>query len=129
MPRLQPLTLGLVFVGGVCGGLLRYAISLAWPPATDTFPWATFSINTSGAFALGLLLVVLAERLPRNRFARPLLGTGLIGAFTTFSSVMTATDELAAHGHGRTALAYLLGSLAAALGAVWVAMVLGRRLA
>ncbi len=122
----DPRVLAVVFVGGVVGGLARYGITRAWPTPGDGFPWATFAVNTSGALVLALLLVVLAERRPGHRYLRPLLGTGVLGAFTTFSSVVVSTDRLLAHGHGRTAVGYLLGSLLAGLTATWLGLRLAR---
>jgi CrcB protein len=128
-PRLPPRVLAVVFAGGVAGGLARYAVASAWPAPRHGFPWATFTVNTSGALALTLLIVVLAEIWAPRRYLRPLLGTGFLGAYTTFSSVVTETDLLAAHGHARTAALYLTGSLLAALGAASFGLLLGRAIA
>lgn len=51
-------------------------------------------INVSGAFALGLLGVLMVERLPPTHYVRPLAGTGFIGAFTTFSTFTFETLQL-----------------------------------
>jgi CrcB protein len=125
LPRFEPTILAVIFAGGVVGGLTRYAVTKAWPAPAAGFPWAVFTVNTAGAFALGLLLALLAELAPR-RLLRPLLGTGFLGAFTTFSSVVTTTDQLLAHGRTGTAVAYLGGGMLAALGAVSFGVVLGR---
>jgi len=125
-PRLQAPVLVAVFAGGVGGGLARYGVTQAWPASTRAFPWAIFVVNTTGAFALGLLLVVLAEVWAPHRYVRPLLGTGFLGAFTTFSSVVAAADQLVVHGHARTAAIYLSGSLLAALGAASFGLLMGR---
>lgn len=125
-PRLEARVLAVIFAGGVAGGLARYGVTQTWPGPRYGFPWAVFAINTAGAFALALLIVVLADVRPRGRLLRPLLGTGLLGAFTTFSSVVVAVDRLAAHGHLGTALAYLAASAATAPIAGWCGIVLGR---
>lgn len=125
-PRLRASVLLAVYVGGVAGGLARYAVTSAWPTPTRGFPWATFVVNTAGAFALAVLLVLLIEGSAPRRYARPLLGTGFLGAFTTFSSVVAATAQLAAHGHGRTATGYLAGSVLATLCAAFLGLLLGR---
>jgi fluoride exporter len=117
--------LGVVFVGGITGGLARYAATSVWPTSAGGFPWATFAVNTAGAFALALLVFVLVEVWSPHRHARALVGTGFLGAFTTFSSVATATDQLAAHGHPRTAVLYLGGSVLAAFGAASSGLLLG----
>jgi CrcB protein len=125
-PRLAPDILLAVFVGGVLGGLARYGIGLAAPPHADGFPWDIFAINVAGAFALAMLLVLLLEAFAPNRYARPALGTGFIGAFTTFSSLATATDHLLAHGHPLLAIVYTFGSLFGGLAAALLGLVCGR---
>jgi CrcB protein len=125
-PRLAPGVLLVVFIGGVLGGLARYGIGRAAPPRSDGFPWDIFVINLSGAFALALLLVLLLEVFPPNRYARPAFGTGFIGAFTTFSSLATATDHLLAHGHPVVAIAYTFGSLFGGLAAALLGLACGR---
>ena len=57
---------------------------------------------------------------------RPALGTGFIGAFTTFSSLATATDHLLAHGHPMLAIAYMVGSLFGGLVAALLGLAGGR---
>lgn len=128
MPRLRPAVLGVVFVGGVVGGLVRYGVTQWWSSPDLAFPWPTFVINTTGAFALPLLLVALPRRRPGSRMLRPLLGTGLLGAYTTFSSVTTVVDRQLAHDRVGTAALYLGASLAAAALAVGAGLSLGRRL-
>ncbi len=115
-----------MFLGGVAGGLARYAITAIWPE--HGFPWALFAINIAGAFALCLLLAVLADVLLAPRYLRPLIGTGFLGAFTTFSSVVAQTDQMGVHGHAGTAILYLMGSLLAALAAAWSGLALGHAL-
>jgi len=119
--------LGAVFVGGCVGGVARYAVTRAWPTPAHGFPWATFVINASGAFVLAALLVVVNDVLPPTTYVRPLLGTGLCGAWTTFSSIAASTDQLVAHGHSGTGVLYLIGSLAAGLSAAVLGLVAGRQ--
>jgi fluoride exporter len=125
-PRFAPGVLLAVFLGGVLGGGARYGIGLAAPPAVDGFPWDIFAINLSGAFALAALLVLVLEVFPPTRYVRPALGTGFIGAFTTFSSLATATDHLLAHGHPMLAIAYTLSSLFGGLVAASLGLACGR---
>jgi CrcB protein len=128
-PRIHWATAAAVAVGGFGGGLTRYGIGLAWPAPTVGFPWAIWTVNTAGAFILGLLLVLVLEVLPPTRYVRALVGTGFCGALTTFSSVATGIDQLAAHGHAALAGGYLAGSLAAGLAAGSFGMTLGRSIA
>jgi fluoride exporter len=91
-----------VMVGGAAGALARWAIEFAVPPVGG-FPLATFLINVTGAFALGVVGVALLERLVPTRYLRPLLGIGLLGAYTTFSTM--AMDGVRLLDQGRPALA------------------------
>jgi fluoride exporter len=120
--------LAVIFAGGIVGGLLRYEVVTAWKTTSGGFPWSTFAVNTAGAFVLALLVVLVLEVLPPTTYLRPLIGTGFCGALTTFSSVAVAVDELAAHGHGSTAVGYLLGSLAAGGVAALIGVGIGRRI-
>lgn len=128
-PRFHLPVLAAIAAGGFVGGLARYAITRGWPARTGGFPWTIFLINTSGAFGLALLLVLVTEVWPPTRFIRPAIGTGFFGAFTTFSSVATSTDQLAAHGHRPLAVLYLGSSLFAGLAAASFGLVLGRAVA
>ena len=104
-----------VFVGGFFGGAARYLIGEHWVTKSGGFPWQTFAVNVSGAFVLALLLVLVIEVFAPTKFVRPALGTGFLGAYTTFSSLVVAADELGVHGHLGIAAAYLLGSTFAGL--------------
>jgi CrcB protein len=128
-PRLHRDILTVVFVGGIVGGLARYGMTKAWPTPDAGFPWATFVVNTLGAFGLALLVALIADVLASRRLLRPAVGTGFFGAFTTFSSVVTTSDHLMAHGHAQTGWIYLAGSTVAALGAVSFGLLLGRAVA
>jgi CrcB protein len=127
-PSIHWCAVAFIGIGGFAGGLSRYGIDRAWVSASGSFPWATLVINTSGAFALALLLALALERFPANRYLRPALGTGFCGAYTTFSSVTVSTDQLAAHGHAMVAAIYVLTSLLAGLAAALVGILIGRSL-
>jgi CrcB protein len=109
-------------LGGALGALSRYAISLAVPTEAGRFPWGTFLINISGSAVLGFLLILVIERFPRDRLARPVIGTGFIGAYTTFSTFMVEAVLLVRAGRSEDAAAYLVASVIAGLAAVWTGM-------
>lgn len=115
-----------VGLGGIVGAIARYAISLALPTVSGGFPWGTFLVNVTGSAVLGLVVVVLAEQFPDNHLARPLLATGVIGAYTTFSTYVVEADLLVKDGHALMAAAYVVASAAAGLAAVWAGTVAGR---
>lgn len=128
-PRIHWRTIGAIGAGGFFGGLARYGVGLAWDTRAGAFPWPTFAINTSGAFALALLLVLVLEVLPPTTYLRPALGTGFCGAYTTFSSVALATDQLTAQGLAHVAALYVAASVFAGLSATSSGIVLGRSIA
>jgi CrcB protein len=112
--------------GGAIGAIARYAISLGLPTDPRRFPWGTFVINVSGSFILGFLLILLIEQFPRGRLARPVIGTGFLGAYTTFSTFMVEAVELVRDGALGTALLYLAASLVVGLSAMWIGMTSAR---
>ncbi len=120
--------LAAIAAGGALGTPARYAIEDAFPPQPGAFPTTTFVINVSGALALGLLLILLLERFPPTRYLRPLVGTGFLGAFTTFSTFTVEIVTLGRDGHVPMAVTYAAVSLGAGLVAVRTGMTLGRRL-
>jgi CrcB protein len=115
-----------VAFGGSIGAAARYAISLRFPESVGDFPWATFAINVTGCLLLGILVVVLAERFPPNRYARPFFGTGILGGYTTFSTYSVETVLLLKDHYVDRAVAYALGSVVAGLFAAWLGIVVGR---
>jgi fluoride exporter len=112
--------------GGAIGAVARYALTLALPSHSGHFPWGTFITNVSGCAVLGLLVVVLEARFPANRYLRPFLATGVLGAYTTFSTYAVDADLLVRDGHSGIAAAYVVASVVAGLIGVWVGIVTGR---
>ena len=77
----------------------------------DTWPWATFLINLSGAFVLGAFLTVIAQRAPSNRYVRVFFATGFLGAYTTFSTMAVETVTLVRAGRAGVGFLYLFTSM------------------
>jgi len=119
--------LAAVLLGGFAGGAARFAIVRAWPTGSSGFPWSTLAVNLGGATALGVL-VVLAGSVWRSRYARPLLGTGFCGAFTTFSAVVVDVDRLLARGETGIAVGYLAASFVGGLALALAGIVTARAL-
>ncbi len=107
----------LVLAGGFCGAAIRYLLSQpllrlvsALTGAHTGFPYDVLLINLSGAFAIGLLYGAFEQGAPISPDARLILGTGFLGAYTTFSSFMVGGGELLRSGHILLAALYLIGA-------------------
>ena len=119
--RVEPTALAAVAVGGVIGSLGRYAVGLLLPHAAGEFPWATLLVNVSGAFGMGLLVAFLVDRPGAHRLARPFLGVGVLGGWTTFSALAVDVMQLGVADEVQVAIAYvaatfLVGTLAVGAG-------------
>lgn len=118
----------LVAAGGAVGSLGRWAVATALSTTATSPSWPTLLVNVTGSAALGALVVWLAARRPGSRRARPLLGTGVLGGWTTFSAaVLDVHAHLLAGRLATAALAAGIGLLAPVV-AAWVAVVLTRAL-
>lgn len=116
-----------VFVGGALGTLARATLETLVAPEPGHWPWATFSVNIIGAFLLGYFTTRLLERLPVSSYRRPLLGTGLCGGLTTFSTMQVEVVRMLEHRHFGLAAGYVAASIIAGLIAVYIATALVRR--
>lgn len=118
--------LAVIAAGGGLGALARYGVGTLLPTVPGHFPWGTFAVNVLGCFLIGVLMVLLSEvwpprRLP-YRLARPFLGVGVLGGFTTFSTYANEIRGLLRPGSVVAGLLYLFGTLLCALLAVLVAV-------
>lgn len=105
-----------VSLGGALGALLRWALTLAWPVGTGELPWTVVGINVLGS---GLLAALPALSVVRRRdWVAPLLGTGVLGGFTTMSAASVDAVVLGDAGRPLAGAAYLLVTLGGALLAV-----------
>jgi CrcB protein len=120
--------LATISAGGVLGALARYGLGVAWPHSPTGFPWATWTINVSGCFLIGILMTLIARHWPRQRFIRPFFGVGILGGYTTFSTSVVDVQQAATHNAAGTALLYLAATLLGALVAVWAATALTERI-
>jgi CrcB protein len=118
---------GAIFLGGFVGAVARAGLVETFPPAEGRWPWATFIANVVGAFLLGYLTTRLQERLPLSSYRRPLLGTGVCGALTTFSTMQLELLEMLDADRAGLAGTYAAISVVAGFLAVAVATNLVRR--
>jgi iron complex transport system ATP-binding protein len=128
-PRLPPAgSIAAVAAGGMIGAGMRHGFTVLFPAVPGSFPLTTFAENVTGAFLLGLLLVLILERLRPSRHVHPFLCTGILGSFTTFSTFSFEMIELMQTGHPLTAGTYAAASVFAGLLAALAGMRLARRL-
>ncbi len=118
--RSPPVALGVLLtaVGGAVGAAARWWVTEVFPMAAGDFPSATFAINVVGCGLLAALPLVAAVR--RRPWLVLMLGTGVLGGFTTMSAASVETFQLIDQGRSGVALTYCLGTLVAALLAVAV---------
>ena len=121
---LSPRALVVVGAGGAIGALARYGLGRAFPVAAGTFPTTTFAINVAGAFVLAFLLETLLRRRTPDHWLRLLVGVGVLGAFTTFSTMATELALLWRDGDRALAGAYAGASLVAGVVAVLAGLTL-----
>ena len=127
-PHPSPLVAAAVVgLGGAVGALARAGLAHLWQHPVRGWPWSTLVVNATGSALLGVLLVVLAARYPRDRFARPLLGTGVLGGYTTFSTLSVDAAQLVRSDRPGVALGYVVAGIAAILLGALLGLVLARR--
>lgn len=125
-PGIDWVQLPLVAVGGALGALLRWALTF-----DDAGVVSILIVNVVGSTVLGVVVGMFGERHPRRR---ALLGTGFLGAFTSYSALAPALGYLAVHFAGPVAwfglagLGVLLVIAVAAVACALAGLALGRRL-
>ena len=119
----------LVMAGGAVGSVGRYGVgklTLAW--LGPDYPWGTLAVNLIGGFLMGLLAGILA-RTGGSEHTRLLLGVGVLGGFTTFSSFSLDTVLMIERGQWSVAITYALVSLIGSVLALFGGLYLVRALA
>lgn len=113
-----------VLAGAGLGGLMRYVFSTWIMTRTGgRFPWGTLIVNVTGSFLIGLLMTWLTERGQPHPYWRLFLVVGVLGGYTTFSSLEYEALQLSRW----MAPAYVLASVVAGYAAVWLGMEVARR--
>lgn len=118
-----------VTVGAGIGGALRYVIG-GWMAERwgTSFPWHTLAINIGGAFLLGMLMALSVERSVLPSSVRLFLGVGVLGGFTTFSTLSYESLTLIERGLVGQAVGNMLGSVVLGLIAAALGLIVGRAL-
>lgn len=118
-------TLTQVALGGALGSMLRYLTNVGVMRFIGPgFPWGTVIVNILGSFAMGALVVILAHK-GGMRFA-PLLMTGVLGGFTTFSAFSLDAFTIYERGQVGVAAAYVAGSVGLSLLALLAGVLMTR---
>jgi fluoride exporter len=127
LPRIDTREIAAVFAGGALGTAARAGLAEAFPHSPVSWPWPTFAVNMVAAFLLGYFVTRLQERLPLSSYRRPLLGTGLCGGLSTFSTMQVEIlNMLNAHAWALAA-SYTAVSVVAGYAAIYLATVAVRR--
>ncbi len=127
LPRLDAREVAAIFVGGAVGALARASLSEALPHSATSWPWPTFVVNIVAALLLGYFITRLQERLPLSSYRRPLLGTGVCGGLSTFSTMQVELLKMIqAQAYGLAA-GYAAISVAAGYAAIHLATAACRR--
>lgn len=123
MTSLSPAVLGAVALGGAAGSVCRYLVSLGAVAVGFSSVWGTLAVNVAGGIAIGFLAeLFLRETI--SPLLRPLLITGFLGGFTTFSAFSLEVLTLSRESVGIAALyavASVVLSVKACLGGVLLA--------
>lgn len=118
-----------VALGGAVGSLARFFLagriqSAAWPG----FPWGIFVVNVSGGFIMGLIVELSALKITLTPEMRAFLTVGILGGYTTFSTFSLDSALLIQRGMWPSAVAYMTGSVALSVLALFAGLWLVRAL-
>lgn len=115
-----------VALGGALGSLLRYWMS-GWLNSPETrLPIGTLSINVVGSFLMGVAFILIMEKARLSPELRPLIMTGMLGGFTTFSTFSLEAVTLLNEGHTGAAIFYVLLSVILCITALYIGLWLTR---
>jgi CrcB protein len=118
-----------VALGGALGASARYCLDqLIEQRSFSIFPWATFTINITGCFLIGVISASLVDRHHLPAWIRIGLVIGVIGGYTTFSTFAQEALSLFEARDAAVALAYAIGSVVVGIAAVYAGGLLGRAL-
>ncbi|MEX1152454.1 fluoride efflux transporter CrcB [Parvibaculum sp.] len=118
-----------VAAGGAVGASARYLFNLQMLRLLGpNFPWGTFGVNIIGSMLMGLLAGALALKYDLSPEMRSFLTTGILGGFTTFSAFSLDAANMIERGDMSLAGLYMFGSVAGAVGALFVGLWISRML-
>jgi len=117
----------IVMLGGSFGAVARFLLSTKVTEKFGAaFPYGTLSVNVIGSFVMGLLAMILVERLALDPLLRLGIFVGFLGAFTTFSTFSMETLNLFEQGNHLRAISNMFLSVVLSVTAVWLGVFIGK---
>ena len=117
----------IVFIGAGVGGALRHGVNVGATRLLGYgFPFGTFIVNVTGSFLMGLFAGYFAYRAGVPQHVRLFLTTGLLGGYTTFSTFSLDAALLIERNSSAMAAAYMIGSVAAGIAALFFGLAVFR---
>jgi CrcB protein len=123
--KVSSMEVGIVALGGALGAILRYLVTSWVQHRVDFFPWGTVAVNLVGSFLIGIVLEMTLRGFLSSQ-ARLLLGVGILGGFTTFSSLSWEMLTLLEEGDILPAFLYGFGSLVIGVFCAWLGSIVVR---
>jgi CrcB protein len=123
--KVSNMEVGIVALGGALGAILRYLVTSWVQHRVDFFPWGTVVVNLVGSFLIGIVLEMTLRGFLSSH-ARLLLGVGILGGFTTFSSLCWEMLTLLEEGDILPAFLYGFGSLVIGVFCAWLGSIVVR---
>jgi CrcB protein len=125
--RLSPAVLVAIALGGALGTVARFLLDTTFSDSARQFPTTTLLINLSGSLAIGLLVPLVDNFSTRAPLVRPFLIVGILGGWTTYSTLAVDAVVLAKDGHAGAGVLSLAATLVGGLALVAGGHALGRR--
>ncbi|MBO9359708.1 MAG: fluoride efflux transporter CrcB [Thermomicrobium sp.] len=122
---MSSMEVGIVALGGALGAILRYLVTSWVQHRADFFPWGTVVVNLVGSFLIGIVLEMTLRGFLSSQ-VRLLLGVGILGGFTTFSSLSWEMLTLLEEGDILPAFLYGFGSLVIGVFCAWLGSIVVR---
>jgi CrcB protein len=122
----------MIAIGGAAGAVCRYSVASTISSLAkirlghDNFPYGTLTVNLIGSFLIGIMYVLIAERMTLHPDWRNVIMVGFLGAFTTFSTFSLEAITLLENGLLLQSAIYVMSSLLLCFVAVWIEIVVTR---
>jgi CrcB protein len=123
--KVSSMEVGIVALGGALGAILRYLVTSWVQHRVDFFPWGTVVVNLVGSFLIGIVLEMTLRGFLSSQ-VRLLLGVGILGGFTTFSSLSWEMLTLLEESDILPAFLYGFGSLVIGVFCAWLGSIVVR---